>query len=231
MRPGYGDKPDGYYANVSPLVVELLAPPPGARILDVGCADGALGRFVKSEDPEAFVAGVEAHGPAAARARAALDEVWAADFEAWEPPPHYAGYFDCIVFGDVLEHLIDPQGALRKAVRLLRSDGSIVASIPNVRWLPIIRDLLLRGQWTYRSEGVLDQTHLRFFTRSSMLALFERCGLEIEVCLPGISAQWGAVGALLRLLARRSITCEELCAIQYVVKARVSPTSDPDAGE
>lgn len=221
VHPAEG-KPDGYYTNVSLLLLELLAPPAGTRVLDIGCGEGALGALLKRNDPQTFVAGVEVYEPAAARAQAVLDELWRVDVETWEPPARYRGWFDRVVFGDVLEHLLDPEAAVRKAATLLRPGGAIVASIPNVRWLPIVRDLALRGDWIYRPDGVLDETHLRFFTRRSMVALFERCGLQVEECRPAISAQWGAMGAVLRLLARWFVTFEELCAIQYVLRARLT---------
>lgn len=229
VQPAEG-KPNGYYANVSPLLLELLEPPPGARVLDVGCAAGALGALLKRDDPRVFVAGIEAHEPAAARAQAVLDELWGVDIETWEPPARYRGWFDRVVFGDVLEHLLDPEAAVRKAAALLRPGGAIVASIPNVRWLPIVRDLTLRGEWTYRPDGVLDETHLRFFTRRSMIALFERCGLQIEQCRPAFSTHWGVVGVLLRLLARWFVTFEELCAIQYVLRARMPSADEAGVG-
>lgn len=219
-------KPEGYYGHVSPLVLELLAPPPGARVLDIGCGEGALGALLKREDPRAFVAGIEVHEPAAARARDVLDEVFAADVETWEPPVRYQRSFDRVVFSDVLEHLVDPEAAVRTAAALLRPGGAIVASIPNVRWLPIVRDLALRGDWIYRPEGVLDETHLRFFTRRSMIALFQRCGLQIEECRPAINAPWGVMGAVLRRLARWFVTFEELCAIQYLLRARRATAAD-----
>ncbi len=220
------DKPDGYYSNVPPLVVQLLALPPGARVLDVGCAEGALGAHLKRDDPSVFVAGVELHGPASDRAQKVLDEVWRADFETWEPPGQCTASFDRVVFGDVLEHLIDPEAALRKAIALLRPGGAIVSSIPNVRWLPIVRDLALRGEWTYREEGILDSTHLRFFTKTSMRALCERCSLQVEDCVPSFSTEWGVAGVLLRLLARWSGTFEEFCTFQYVMRAKLPTPKD-----
>lgn len=74
-------KPEGYYAHVSPLVLELLAPPAGTRVLDIGCGEGALGALLKRNDPQTFVAGVEVYEPAAARAQAVLDELWRVDVE------------------------------------------------------------------------------------------------------------------------------------------------------
>jgi len=226
MGPTYMDKPGGYYSNVSPLVVQLLELPPGARVLDVGCAEGSLGEQLKHGDPSVFVAGVEMHGPAAERAEEVLDEVWQSDFETWAPPAHCVAGFDRIVFGDVLEHLVNPEAALHKARTLLRPDGAIVASVPNVRWLPIVRDLAIRGEWTYRAEGILDDTHLRFFTKSSIRALFERCSLHVEECVPSFSTQWGVAGRILRLLARRSGTFEEFCTFQYILRARLPASLD-----
>ncbi|MGD9496406.1 MAG: LamG-like jellyroll fold domain-containing protein [Armatimonadota bacterium] len=194
-------------------------PLPPARVLDVGCAEGALGGLLKREAPCAFVAGVELHAPAAARAEAVLDEVWTTDFEAWEPLAPYERFFHCVIFGDVLEHLADPEAALHKARRLLRPDGAVVASIPNVRWLPILRDLFVRGDWVYRLAGVFEYTHLRFFTRRSMHDLSARCGFAVEACRPEVSAHWGVAGALFRRLPRWSRTCEEPCAIQHVMRA------------
>ena len=220
-------KPDGYYSNVNPLVVQLLELPTGARVLDVGCAEGALGDFLKRDNPSISVAGVEMHGPAADRAQKVLDEVWRGDFETWEPPEQYAASFDRVIFGDVLEHLVNPEAAVHKARALLRPDGAIVTSVPNVRWLPIVRDLALRGEWTYRAEGILDDTHLRFFTKSSIRALFERCSLSVEECVPSFSTQWGFAGKILRLLARRFGTFEEFCTFQYVLRARL-PASTGD---
>ena len=92
--------------------------------------------------------------------------------------------FDCIVFNDVIEHVVDPWTMLRKAERHLAPDGLIVASIPNIRYYIVVRDLLLRGRWEYADWGVLDRTHLRFFTRESISRLFPDCGYTIEQLTP-----------------------------------------------
>jgi len=90
----------------------------------------------------------------------------------------------------VLEHMLAPERALRYARELLAPRGVIVASIPNIRSFPTIWQLILLARWEYQDAGVLDKTHLRFFTKSSIIAMFEREGLKLEtVC--GINPNWG----------------------------------------
>jgi SAM-dependent methyltransferase len=95
--------------------------------------------------------------------------------------------FACIVFNDVLEHMVDPWSALRRARDHLRPDGVVVASIPNVRNARTVFDLVVRGRWTYVDMGVLDRTHLRFFTKNSVDSLFRDSGYSVDR-LYGINA-------------------------------------------
>jgi 2-polyprenyl-3-methyl-5-hydroxy-6-metoxy-1,4-benzoquinol methylase len=92
--------------------------------------------------------------------------------------------FDCIVFNDVLEHVVDPWSMLDRAKERLAPGGRIVASIPNVRHYIVVRNLALRGRWDYADWGVLDRTHLRFFTRASIEELFETADMAIETFEP-----------------------------------------------
>ena len=97
-----------------------------------------------------------------------------------------SAYFDCIFFNDVLEHMVDPAAALRRAQKYLVPDGKIVASIPNIAHFPTVWRLVARGQWEYTERGILDRTHLRFFTRQSIRRLFEEAGFSIKL-LEGIN--------------------------------------------
>jgi 2-polyprenyl-3-methyl-5-hydroxy-6-metoxy-1,4-benzoquinol methylase len=100
------------------------------------------------------------------------------------------GTFDCIFFNDVLEHMLAPEMALRHARALLAPGGVIVASIPNIRSFPVVWQLIFHASWEYRDCGVLDRTHLRFFTKSSIINMFEREGFALEsIC--GINAYKG----------------------------------------
>jgi 2-polyprenyl-3-methyl-5-hydroxy-6-metoxy-1,4-benzoquinol methylase len=147
------------------------------RLLDVGCGAGAFGELVK-ERQEVEVWGVEPIRSVAAKAAAKLDHVIVGAFGPETDLPE--GTFDCIVFNDVLEHMVAPELALRYARTLLAPTGSIVASIPNIRNLPILWRLVVRGGWEYQDCGVLDRTHVRFFTRSSITAMFQSEGYAVS---------------------------------------------------
>jgi 2-polyprenyl-3-methyl-5-hydroxy-6-metoxy-1,4-benzoquinol methylase len=181
----YREKPATYFANARP---EMLAYVPAtvAHVLEIGCGSGGFGASVKAAR-RARVTGIEPHAEAAAAARAHLDEVLAVPVEQGLRELADTA-FDCIVCNDVLEHLVDPEAVLVAAHRVLRSAGVVVASIPNVRYLPVLRSLVLDGDWRYADEGVLDRTHLRFFTMKSAAAMFARCGYRVRA-LEGINAR------------------------------------------
>jgi 2-polyprenyl-3-methyl-5-hydroxy-6-metoxy-1,4-benzoquinol methylase len=85
----------------------------------------------------------------------------------------YKEYFDFIICGDVIEHLRDPQNVIRRIYKWLKPHGIFVASIPNIRYWRILRDLFIFGKWEYEEAGILDNTHLRFFTRNSFLKILQ----------------------------------------------------------
>ena len=92
--------------------------------------------------------------------------------------------FDYIVMGDVLEHLIDPQTILKKLYPLLKPGGCILIIVPNIRYWRVLLNLILKDEWEYKEWGILDYTHLRFFTKKSIVRLFKKTGLQY------ISANW-----------------------------------------
>ncbi len=146
------------------------------RVLDVGCGEGHFGQSVKVRGAEVW--GIELEAAAADRARTRLDRVLTGDV-AKTLPTLPAAQFDCIVFNDVLEHLVDPDSALLAAKRLLTPNGVIVCSLPNVRHFRNLWNLMIHKQWRYEDSGTLDRTHLRFFTERSMVDMFNRLDLEI----------------------------------------------------
>jgi 2-polyprenyl-3-methyl-5-hydroxy-6-metoxy-1,4-benzoquinol methylase len=94
--------------------------------------------------------------------------------------PFERGHFDCILYGDVLEHLINPWQVLKEHRSFLRNGGAIICSIPNIRHYRVIRRLVFRGKWEYTDSGILDRTHLRFFTLGSIQKMLEEAGFEIK---------------------------------------------------
>lgn len=164
-----------YYSHVRPEILQLV-PISATRILDVGCGAGVLGVSIKSRQV-AEVHGVELMSDAASKAGSYLDRIWNLSIES-ALPELADGYYDCIVAADVLEHVIDPWDTLAALKEKLAPDGKIVVSLPNVQNWGVVSSLL-EGKWDYRSEGILDRTHLHFFTRKSVEELFWNAGLCI----------------------------------------------------
>jgi SAM-dependent methyltransferase len=136
------------------------------RILDAGTAGGYLGKILR--DRGHSVAGIENDPATAERAKVYYDSFQIADLQAYEFP--YRREFDYILFADVLEHLRDPADVLRKCLPALRESGKIIISVPNVANV-FVRLSLLLGRFDYMDRGILDRTHLRFFTRRSLLTM------------------------------------------------------------
>jgi GT2 family glycosyltransferase/2-polyprenyl-3-methyl-5-hydroxy-6-metoxy-1,4-benzoquinol methylase len=165
-----------YFEFSRPEILALV--PKGARsILDVGCGAGQLGRAIKARQ-DCTVFGVEINEAVANRARTCLDRVWTGDIESIELDLT-AESLDVIVCGDVLEHLTEPRDVLKRLSRYLKPDGRLIASVPNVAHHTVIRGLLA-GNWSYEPAGLLDETHLRFFTAREIEKLFYRAGFRIE---------------------------------------------------
>ena len=158
------------------LVVGLV--PRGARVLEFGCATGYMSRVLK-ERLGCPVTGIELSPEAAALAQGRCDRVVAGDAETLDVECVFGDErFDAIIFADVLEHLREPGIVLQRVRALLAEGGAVVASIPNVAH-GSVRLALLGGEFRYRDAGLLDRTHLRFFTRETVQDLFEGSGYAI----------------------------------------------------
>ena len=173
----YSTKNHRYFANARDDMLAFI--PTGVRrILEIGCGTGEFGAAIKRRG-DVEIVGVELVESAAARARYHLDQVITADIQC-QNIDMPAQSFDCLVCNDVLEHLVDPWSVLARLRHFVKPDGWLVASIPNVRHHKVVRRLLWPGEWRYEDKGVLDRTHLRFFTRASARALVEGAGFAIE---------------------------------------------------
>jgi SAM-dependent methyltransferase len=220
-----GPQPATYYLGCNQAL--LRAVPAHARvILEVGCGAGRLGAALKNQDPRRTVYGLEREPAIAERAAAHLDRVFGLDVEA-EEPPLAPGSLDCLLYGDVLEHLHDPEAVLARHRRLLAPGGSILCSVPNVQHHSVLT-ALLRGDFPYAPAGLLDATHLRFFTYASFFKLLLDAGYAPDlldvVTVPGDPAFLEAARPLLeRLSLHPERTRRYLEAYQYVFRADPLP--------
>lgn len=174
--PGYDLKPSDYFEYARPEMLPFV-PPECRRALDVGCGQGNFGELLKKNRP-VEVWGIEPVAAAVAKAAPKLDHVIEGIFAPEADLPRES--FDAVIFNDVLEHLMDPAAALRLAAELLKPGGVVIASIPNIRQFLVLYDLVVRKEWRYCERGILDRTHLRFFTKQSMLALFADGEFKVE---------------------------------------------------
>lgn len=210
--------------------------PLGAKIvLDVGCNTGCLGEYLKMLGVKKVV-GIDATPHAIEVSKRYEDEVHLIDVET-DDLPYPEGYFDVIFYGDILEHLKYPWQVLDRYRRYLKDDGVLIASIPNSGHFSILGKLL-RGDLYYEDAGVLDRTHLRFFTKDSAIRMFEDCGYQVLQVEANIDYQNGrvldnqeiiksAAKAFLQSMAPDANAVkvpEDLFALQYIYVAKKKVT-------
>lgn len=213
-----------YYADPRPDVQAVIGPH-ARRVLDVGCGAGALAAALKASGTD-YVAGIELDPGAAAEARSVIDTLVEGSVMDC-PLPFAPGEFDYLVFADILEHLPDPDRALERLLPLLRPDGRIVVSVPNMRFYTVLLRLAV-DRWSYAPAGVRDRTHLRIFTRHSLERMLARHGLMIERLSRNFrlfedQSEIGRTGALATRVVRRTFApavLPDLMAYQYIAVAR-----------
>lgn len=173
------NEPRGY----NPFVLGLI-PPQARRIVEVGCSTGGLAQALKARRPDVHFVGLELDAKAADIARQRCDAVLQLNIDD-AGPEFFASLkdSDCWVFGDVLEHLRDPWRVLAEVARVLPPGGCVVTSIPNAQhWS--VQARLNMGHFQYEATGLMDRTHIRWFTRKTMLQMFGGAGLRVEAGVP-----------------------------------------------
>lgn len=222
-----GDGGDDRYYTGDREDIRAFVPADARRVLDVGCGAGTMGARLK-ELTGAEVAGIEVFEEAARVAEERLDAVHRINLQATIELPYPDGYFDAMTFGDVLEHMQDPHGVLRQLRRWLADDGTIVISVPNLKHWSVIGELLVHDRFRYADKGLLDRTHVHFFTLEELGEMLEACGFEaaalrantVEACpatlepLADFAARFGP---------SRDEVLQRLNAYQYLVAARPRP--------
>jgi 2-polyprenyl-3-methyl-5-hydroxy-6-metoxy-1,4-benzoquinol methylase len=153
----------------------LLPPPPYVRVLEVGCASGAFSSRLNADE----IWGIEPAADVAEQARARGCKVLVglySDFDSQLPN----GYFDVVIANDVIEHMPDHERFLLSIRNKISPGGCLIVSVPNVRSLATLLRLFVLKDWRYTEDGVLDRTHLRFFTERSLRRCLTECGYEVE---------------------------------------------------
>lgn len=172
----------GAYFHNARVDMLKLAPPRPRRVLEIGCGAGAFSAQIEAEERW----GVEPNPAAAAEAETRLTRVVRGVYDTAEgalPDRH----FDLVIANDVIEHMPDHDAFLRRIKTKMAPGAALIGSVPNVRALTQLVKLLVLKDWTYTDEGILDRTHLRFFTRKSLMGALAANGYEVEV-LTGLNS-------------------------------------------
>lgn len=212
MSQDYDGKTATYFAAAR-FEIEPLLPAFAPSVLEIGCGAGQTMRWLKESGRAGQAWGVELAEPGATLAREYFEEVLVGDAESLMATAFVGMQFDLILCLDVLEHMIDPWSCIETLQHRLTTDGKLVISVPNVRCLRVLAPLVLRGEWRYGDEGILDRTHLRFFTRESAQALACGTALRVERCLGHRTAD----SKLAKLNRWTFGRLEDLTAVQYLI--------------
>jgi 2-polyprenyl-3-methyl-5-hydroxy-6-metoxy-1,4-benzoquinol methylase len=215
MQRNYRFDPDPHNTHAF-LLAEI---PEGARVLEVGTASGYLGEYLINHK-KCEVWGVE---PVKELYDDALNygytKLYNMSGEEFLSLTDFSEKFDCILLGDVLEHMVDPTAVLAKLKKFLRQGGKFVVSLPNIAHYST-RFHLFSGKWDMKDGGILDRTHLRFFTKKTMVEMFEKSGLKIVKMKPssGSLERFGK-NKLFGIGKKMLYAWETFFAIQFIIVA------------
>lgn len=203
-----------YYSNVRSDILAMVEGR-GLRMLEVGCGSGSTLLHAKQTGIAASIVGAE-YVPEVAKLaqQRGVKKVYSGDFGLAAKKIFAAeGKFDVILFGDVLEHMIDPWAALAHAKDLLADGGQIVASVPNFRYWRVMYNVFLKGDFRYVADGIMDKTHLRFFCRKNIMEMIGR-----EYRIDRVYEALPKSGKILNAISLGFL--KEFGTLQYVVSAR-----------
>ena len=237
VEPARPDKDfEAYHNHPRPELIQSFFRSPRV-VLEVGCGGGATGRLIKEKWPESVVVGMDIEAESLRIAQTVLDRVIRAEKDPCDTDLIEQsngligpGTVDTLILADVLEHLENPWKVLRWLRGFLRADAQIIVSLPNVRNLGVLAGLRA-GQWRYAVSGILDVTHLRFFTRESAISLLSECGYEVvnqnavwDVRLvqqgrPGCTSLINLDGCALHSVSPADF--DEMAALQHLLTARI----------
>ena len=174
-----------YFEHTRKDIAPLL-PARANRVLEIGCGTGSTLAWIKTLYPGIETVGVEGNGSLKERLGQHVDEAIIADLNCGVPA---AGDFDLILALDVLEHLKSAEETLSELRKMLAPGGTLIISLPNIAYWSIGVDLLIFGRFEYEDAGIMDRTHLRFFTEKTARELIESAGFRVQTSLPILSGR------------------------------------------
>lgn len=173
----YDNKPSNYYSSIRFDMLKFL-PNNAKTILEVGCGNGAFAQEIMNSR-EAEIWGIEMMEEPANEAKQKMHKVFIGECEKFidDLPDNY---FDVIYFNDVLEHIFDPGDVLKKIKQKLKSNGVVISSIPNARFYRTLKMYVFEKDWKYEDSGIMDFTHIKFYTKKSIKRLYEDAGYRVK---------------------------------------------------
>ena len=210
---------DPYFLNSRTRfdLIELIPYTPKS-VLEVGCGIGKTGKAIVDKYGSKVI-GIDLSAEAieVATRQGCWEKLIVCDLDRTPIPMEIENYrFDCIMYPDVLEHLKSPWNIIKAHLDLLNPSGVMIASIPNIRHIYVMKDLLFKGNWTYTEMGILDRTHLRFFTKKTMINLFEQANLKVTCIKPRSFSGPSLLKSINRL---NHHLLEEFLTVQYLICA------------
>lgn len=211
----YASKDVSYFDSVR-KEIEPLLPVKMDKVFEIGCGSGATLQWLKNEKGCGWIGGVELSEDAADRAKNRLDYFLAGNIENIELT-FENGSLDLILCLDVLEHLVDPWLTVKRLALLLKPGGALIISLPNIMHRSAMLPLLFHDRFDYIPSGILDRTHLRFFTRKTAIELLEQGGLKVEKILPVVAISKGSKSWLFDMLSLHVF--RRFFITQYLIRA------------
>jgi len=186
----YSEKNSEYFSRARTEIAPLLLSEKGRplRALEIGCSEGHTLEWLKKTGRCSWAAGVEPYAKLHPSVQS-IDQFDKLDIEK-ELPDIQPASIDLLLCLDVLEHLVNPWETIRRLDKFLKPGGQLIISVPNIRNYHVLTDLAFRGKFSYSESGILDWTHLRFFTRHSAIELAESAGAKVSTVLGTETDRW-----------------------------------------
>jgi 2-polyprenyl-3-methyl-5-hydroxy-6-metoxy-1,4-benzoquinol methylase len=215
----YKEKQGQYFSNARFDLISLIPQNKANKVLEIGAGAGDTLVAIKSAGLAMEVVGAELLPlNNTNQDHPMIDRFIICDIEK-DDLDLSSGYFDVILMGDVLEHLIDPWNVIGKLSHFLKPGGLMIASVPNIRYYPAMIKVFLKGSFEYEQSGTFDKTHLRFFCKKDLIELFKQPGLNFHSITSINNFQNSkSKGYLFNLLTNGLF--EEFLSQQYVITVK-----------